>query len=530
MTAQNSNFTNLLYYNPVAYGFNPVQQATINCADSMNEYDTLAVDIVTWNIADSTTLYWRVVPHGTNLTTGRFSNGDSGSVSMYRNRASFSIAVSADDLTSPDQQSFDIIVSKTENGPALATRLGVIVNDTSQDPQILVMDLDPANYVPAVSPVTVTVTYSNIYAADGLGNSGSLFRYNGNIPTQPKAGDTFTFNGTTYTITVVYGSETYGDQYQYYAVFFGPAIAPEGAVTVGSTIDIGPNGLTVPDISGQSHPGTLIAAPGFTTGGTAGSGNYFTLDGASQYIVVPSLQNSSFKSVTMSLWFSTAAYASGSLITKELSYKMRLGTGFISVLASHSGNSWEFSTNDTLDPVTAGWHHIAITISPDFIDWYLDGNRLLHLGGIGTLAANTQPFMIGSYGQGTSEFFAGKIGPARLYNYALTTQQVADYYNATKGRYQIGLASPYTVRAYVYGYTAQGNSSSTLTVNPIDYPDVINIPAGARAVGANWDITVTNITGPTAFNSYQNDNTLVYTINYGGTANFGSGEYVEFTW
>ncbi|CAB4125304.1 Concanavalin A-like lectin/glucanases superfamily [uncultured Caudovirales phage] len=525
MTAKTTDFSGLLYYNPGSHGFNPVQQATINCANSIDEGATITVDLVTWGIPDGTVLV-HTFPL-TNISPLRFNISPISPVT--NNRASFTIAVDADNTTASAQQSFDIQIRKTVTGPVLATKYSINVNDTSQDPQLLVMDLDPADYVPAGSPVTVTVTYSNIYAADGLGNSGSLFRYNGNIPTQPKAGDTFTFNGTTYTITVVYGADQYTD-YNLYAVFFGPAIAPEGAIQVGSTIDIGPNGLTVPDASGQSHPGTLVAAPTFTTGGTAGSGNYFTLDGASQYIVVPSLQNSSFKSVTMSLWFSTAAYASGSLITKELSYKMRLGTGFISVLASHSGNLWEFSTNDTLDPVTAGWHHIAITISPDFIDWYLDGNRLLHLGGIGTLAANTQPFMIGSYGQGTSEFFAGKIGPARLYNYALTTQQVADYYNATKGRYQIGLASPYTVRAYVYGYTAQGNSSSTLTVNPIDYPDVINIPAGARAVGANWDITVTNITGPTAFNSYQNDNTLVYTINYGGTANFGSGEYVEFTW
>ena len=43
--------------------------------------------------------------------------------------------------------------------------------------------------------------------------------------------------------------------------------------------------------------------------------------------------------------------------------------------------------------------------------------------------------MIGSYGLGTSEFFTGKIGPVRLYNYALTSQQITDYYNATVTRY-----------------------------------------------------------------------------------------------
>lgn len=508
MTARNSNFTGLLYYNPVAYGFNPVQQVTINCADSMNEYDTLAVDIVTWDIADSTTLYWRVVPHGTNLTTGRFSNGDSGFVSMYRNRASFSIAVSADDTTAVDAQSFDIIVSKTENGPALVTRLGVIVNDTSQDPQILVMDLDPANYQPAgSSTITITTTFSSDYAGGFPGpvSGGSFIRYDGTIPQQPHVGDTFDWNGTTRTIAQLLLGETFpSGQEQYYFIGFYPAVG-KGEIGVGQSIDIlhSSDGLTISDASGQSHPGTLSNGVGYS-----GSGNssYFTLDGANDFIVIPTLQNSRYSSVTMSLWFNSSS-DTGSLMTKELSYKMRLGSsGHVNVLVGHTGSSWDYSVGINSTYMAGAWHHVAVAISPDHIKWYYDGVPVMDNAGVGALGINTQPFMIGSYGQGTSEFFTGKIGPARLYNYAITDQQVTDYYNATKDRYQPTPPSSFTK---LYGTTApDGFTSASLIWNSAFPQD----PTGWTISGQEVPPGVTVLTY--SYNGNQAFTTLSQEIHY----------------
>jgi len=198
------------------------------------------------------------------------------------------------------------------------------------------------------------------------------------------------------------------------------------------------SGSSISDASGQNNNGTLVGGPVLTTGGTNGSGNYFTLDGTSQYITVPSLLTSAYGSVTMSLWFNSSTGV-GSLITKELSYKMRLDSGgILAVLGTTTGSApWVYNSTNILDIVSNdAWHHFAVSISPTFVDWYLDGTRIQHEAGIGNLGTNTQPLMIGSYGLGTSEFFTGKIGPARLYNYALTSQEVTTYYNATKDRYQ----------------------------------------------------------------------------------------------
>lgn len=437
MTRKTTDFSNLLYYNPATHGFNPVVEATIHCPDSMNEYDSIVVNVVTWNLPDGD-LFWRVVPYGTNLTPGRFTLGSSDSTPLVNDRASFTIAVSADNATSPDGQSFDIIVSKTLNGPAIATKYGVNVNDTSQDPQLLVMDLDPANYQPAgSSTISVTTTYQSEYCGFPDNTGGSYIRYNGDIATQPSVGDTFVYGGTTYTVAQVMGFETFGTSYQYYFAGFKPTIG-QGAIGVGETIDFNhsSDGLSIRDASGQGHTGLLNAAPTFTTGGTNGDGNYFTLNGTSQYIVVPSLQSSAYTSVTMMLWFNPSN-TDGSLITKELSYKMRLNSSHFNVMAkSSSAGGWNYNSTDNSVTVDNNWHHIAVTIASDFIDWYYDGTSFHHEASPGLLHANLLPLMIGSYGMGTSEFFTGKIGPARLYNYALSSSDISTYYNATKDRYQ----------------------------------------------------------------------------------------------
>lgn len=132
MTAQTTDFSGLLYYNPTGPGFNAVPQVTIFCPDSMDEGDTITVNLVTWGIPDGTVLYHVFSLFGTNLTSDRFN------VSLHpvveNNRASFTVEVSADNTTSPDGQSFDIVIKKTLTGPALATKYGVNVNDTSQTP------------------------------------------------------------------------------------------------------------------------------------------------------------------------------------------------------------------------------------------------------------------------------------------------------------------------------------------------------------------------------------------------------------
>jgi len=132
MTAQTSDFSGLLFYNPAGPGFNPVPQATIHCPDSMDEGDRITVDLVTWGIPDGTELRHLFPVVGLNPTT-RFSVFPRFPV-VTNNRASFYVEVFADHATAPGSQSFDIIIQNKLTGLTLATKYGITVNDTSLTP------------------------------------------------------------------------------------------------------------------------------------------------------------------------------------------------------------------------------------------------------------------------------------------------------------------------------------------------------------------------------------------------------------
>ena len=127
MTARTTDFSGLLYYNPVTDGFNPADQVTMYCSNTMNEGDTITVDLVTWNIPDGTVLV-HTFPL-TNIDPLRFNVSPISPVT--NNRASFTLTISADNTTASAAQSFGIEIRKTVTGTVLASKT-VTINDTSQ--------------------------------------------------------------------------------------------------------------------------------------------------------------------------------------------------------------------------------------------------------------------------------------------------------------------------------------------------------------------------------------------------------------
>lgn len=521
MTAKNSNFSGLLYYNPGSQGFNPVDSASIiSPVPAADEGDTITYKIITWNIANGTTLYWRV-SNPINLTLGRFDN-ISGTISINNSSSSIDITVSADNSTATGAQSFDIIVSKTNNGPAIGTLVAMAVNDNSQDPRVVALDLDARNYLPPNgSTITVSITFANGAYGFPDGSSGSYFRYQGSIPTQPSVGDTFVFNGQTYTIAQVTTDYPVGQE-QYYLVGFKPYLSPDGAIAVNSTIDIahGPTGLTWPSgIADANRPGVFQVAPSFTADGAYGFGNYITFNGTSDYAVVPTLQNSTFKEITMSVWANSVDISSTqTLMSKELAYKMRLSnngsTVYLNTLAGWSNSGWLSNGGPSNIPV-GGWHHYAVTISKTSITTYVDGVSLGSASGVGALPTNTAAFIIGSYGDAGpgADFFIGKIGVAKLYTYALTGTEISDYYNLTKSRY-ITVTS---ITADVTGYNPVNNwllpdISGNPDLTQVKAGWTVSAPGGFSAVvtadafiaggSTNWAITINatpSVTGTYTF-------------------------------
>ena len=129
MTFRSNNFTDLLYFNPGSKGFNPVVSATVSGPASINEGLAATFNVVTWNVADNSSVFYKVTSL-TNLTQGRFDTV-SGPVAITDNRGSFSITVSADTASAAGAQSYVVTISRVLNGTALST-ISVDVNDSSQ--------------------------------------------------------------------------------------------------------------------------------------------------------------------------------------------------------------------------------------------------------------------------------------------------------------------------------------------------------------------------------------------------------------
>jgi hypothetical protein len=123
----------------VAKPLPPESYSLSSDGNGVNEGSSKTIDVTTTAVPDGTILYWATSIQGTNMSFGRLSPG-SGSVTVTGGAASFSITVSADNLTSTDQQAFFVHLFKgAPNGQPGCVGVGdltIYVNDTSQSPHV----------------------------------------------------------------------------------------------------------------------------------------------------------------------------------------------------------------------------------------------------------------------------------------------------------------------------------------------------------------------------------------------------------
>jgi hypothetical protein len=190
------------------------------------------------------------------------------------------------------------------------------------------------------------------------------------------------------------------------------------------------------DTSGQSNDGELYNY-------TYSSDNGYTiiLNSTSTYATVPTLTTSSYSTVSISAWIKPdAVNVTQTVISKEICYKMIItGDGRIAwMVGDASGNSWTTTIYAAAGLVTTStWSHVAATVNSSTTKIYING-VLASTGGGATLIANNYRFAIGAYdaGQsGFSDYFGGRMGEVKVWNYALTEAAVISQYNSTAARY-----------------------------------------------------------------------------------------------
>ena len=243
----------------------------------------------------------------------------------------------------------------------------------------------------------------------------------------------------------------------------GPKIVTDGLVLcldAGDRNSYAGSGSTWYDLSGNGNNGTLINGVDYSN---ANKGS-LVLDGASDYISLASFDDDSNNELSVFFWVNLSQenyYLAEDLYMNWIVNKRDNG----------SDRQWQLLTvrdpnnlniiipNATIfdGPNTIGstayngspsyqmnlgtWHYVGFTtsgINNGFLRTYLDGNLNTYTTLTGNRKKGSRPLIIGttawSLGAGILEWI-GKIANGKIYNRALSNDEITQNYNATKGRF-----------------------------------------------------------------------------------------------
>jgi len=228
-------------------------------------------------------------------------------------------------------------------------------------------------------------------------------------------------------------------------------IMPSGAPSKGNNLDYGlllnlnagnsasypGSGTAWTDLSGNDSNGTLMNGIGYSSAG----GGSLSFDGVDDFVSTTNVMYGRTK-ISMGGWIKRATTSSSMSFgavngTAERSEIVFYGNGSLygEVSSSHEINGSKAVSNDT------NWHYIMMVFdgngatNPDRIKLYFDGfnvGPLIFTGTIGSSVACSNNFTIGTRSTG---FSSGLVGEIYIYNRVLIPGEVAQNFNATKGRY-----------------------------------------------------------------------------------------------
>jgi hypothetical protein len=213
----------------------------------------------------------------------------------------------------------------------------------------------------------------------------------------------------------------------------GPNLPTSGLVGYWN-LDEG-SGTTAADSSGNGNTGTLQNSPAWTTSGKdAGA---LTFNGSNQYVNIPSSASLQFSGAfTASVWLKTTGLNSsaqsmiiGNEAWPNTGWEM-LDNGQYGAVIMFRVLPSTASTNFPRSLVNDGvWHNIVGVDDGTNIELYLDG-ILMNTYPASTFTNNAAALNIGDE-NGGGGYFPGTIDDARIFNRALSAQEIWQLYNGT---------------------------------------------------------------------------------------------------
>ena len=101
-------------------------------------------------------------------------------------------------------------------------------------------------------------------------------------------------------------------------------------------------------------------------------------------------------------------------------------------------NGGDEQTLDCTSQVTTRWKHLVVTICPDSTDIYINGERMAHSQDITIKPLDVKPVLnyLGRSQTGSHALFEGNMDDIRIYNYALSADEVKEQYQESTGVHQ----------------------------------------------------------------------------------------------
>ena len=197
---------------------------------------------------------------------------------------------------------------------------------------------------------------------------------------------------------------------------------------------------TVSDVSGNGNTGALVSL-GTTTAPVVGKiAQALKFNGSSQYLAIPNSSSLTPATFTASSWIYVTGgentyrdiVSKGGSGTQSWAFQINTTTNNTECWVSANGSTLVSAFGTTQFTAASGnfnkWFHITCTYDGSTVRVYVNGVQQGTASVSGTIFSSTNTITIGRWSGASTDFFRGSIDDVRIYNRALSAQEVALLY------------------------------------------------------------------------------------------------------